>query len=52
MYRFGELMGIAFQIKDDLFDYEKTNIIGKPVGIDIKGQAVDQRAPNTIGPQQ
>ena len=38
MYRFGELMGIAFQIKDDLFDYEKTNIIGKPVGIDIKEQ--------------
>jgi octaprenyl-diphosphate synthase len=38
MYKFGELMGITFQIKDDLFDYEKTNIIGKPVGIDIKEQ--------------
>ncbi len=38
MYHFGELMGIAFQIKDDLFDYEKTNFIGKPVGIDIKEQ--------------
>lgn len=38
MYRFGELVGIAFQIKDDLFDYTNTNIIGKPIGIDIKEQ--------------
>lgn len=38
MYRFGELVGIAFQIKDDLFDYTNTNLIGKPVGIDIKEQ--------------
>ncbi len=38
MHRFGELAGIAFQIKDDLFDYTNTNIIGKPVGIDIKEQ--------------
>jgi octaprenyl-diphosphate synthase len=33
--RFGEKVGIAFQIKDDLFDYG-TDEIGKPVGIDIK----------------
>lgn len=33
---FGEYTGIAFQIKDDLFDYTSTNIIGKPVGIDIQ----------------
>ncbi|WP_324671575.1 polyprenyl synthetase family protein [Hymenobacter sp. GOD-10R] len=32
---FGEKVGIAFQIKDDLFDYG-TAEIGKPVGIDIK----------------
>lgn len=32
---FGELIGIAFQIKDDLFDYGET-AIGKPTGIDIK----------------
>lgn len=33
----GEKIGIAFQIKDDLFDYESTaSLIGKPVGIDIK----------------
>lgn len=32
---FGEYIGIAFQIKDDLFDYGQDNI-GKPTGIDIK----------------
>jgi len=32
---FGEKVGMAFQIKDDLFDYG-TAEIGKPVGIDIK----------------
>ena len=32
----GELIGIAFQIKDDLFDYESGKAIGKPTGIDIK----------------
>ncbi len=31
----GEKIGIAFQIKDDLFDYEEAEI-GKPRGIDIK----------------
>ena len=35
MRQFGEKVGIAFQIKDDLFDYG-TAEIGKPVGIDIK----------------
>lgn len=33
--RFGEKVGIAFQIKDDLFDYGEAEI-GKPLGIDIK----------------
>ncbi len=32
----GEHTGIAFQIKDDLFDFEKKNKTGKPSGIDIK----------------
>lgn len=36
MHEFGELTGIAFQIKDDLFDYGSFKDIGKPVGIDIK----------------
>lgn len=33
--KFGELCGMAFQIKDDLFDYGEAKI-GKPIGIDIK----------------
>ncbi len=33
--KFGELIGMAFQIKDDLFDYGD-DAIGKPTGIDIK----------------
>ncbi|PCI07077.1 MAG: polyprenyl synthetase [Flavobacteriaceae bacterium] len=37
MRKFGELIGIAFQIKDDLFDYTDDKI-GKPTGIDIKEQ--------------
>jgi octaprenyl-diphosphate synthase len=37
MRHFGELIGIAFQIKDDLFDYGE-EAIGKPTGIDIKEQ--------------
>ena len=37
MRKFGELIGIAFQIKDDLFDYTDEKI-GKPTGIDIKEQ--------------
>jgi octaprenyl-diphosphate synthase len=36
MKQFGEYTGIAFQIKDDLFDYGSKNDIGKPTGIDIK----------------
>ncbi len=34
--QFGVYLGIAFQIKDDLFDYEKTDLIGKPTGNDIR----------------
>lgn len=37
MRKFGELIGTAFQIKDDLFDYTE-EAIGKPTGIDIKEQ--------------
>ena len=35
LLKFGELIGMAFQIKDDLFDYGE-DTIGKPIGIDIK----------------
>ena len=37
MRKFGELIGLAFQIKVDLFDYTE-EAIGKPTGIDIKEQ--------------
>ena len=33
---FGEKVGIAFQIKDDLFDYTQSPLIGKPTGLDIR----------------
>ena len=33
--RFGEILGICFQIKDDIFDYYNTDI-GKPTGSDIR----------------
>ena len=36
IHLFGELIGMAFQIKDDLFDYGPDGVIGKPTGIDIK----------------
>ncbi len=36
MHQFGECIGMAFQIKDDLFDYGPDGVIGKPTGIDIK----------------
>lgn len=34
--QFGSYTGIAFQIKDDLFDFGDDTSIGKPTGIDIK----------------
>jgi octaprenyl-diphosphate synthase len=36
MRKFGELVGLAFQIKDDIFDYGSPDKIGKPSGIDIR----------------
>lgn len=38
MRHFGELIGLAFQIKDDIFDYGTGEHIGKPTGIDIREQ--------------
>jgi octaprenyl-diphosphate synthase len=38
MQKFGELIGLAFQIKDDIFDYGTGEHIGKPTGIDIREQ--------------
>ena len=39
MYLFGEKVGMAFQIKDDLFDFG-TDDVGKPLGIDIKEKKI------------
>jgi octaprenyl-diphosphate synthase len=36
MRLFGETIGIAFQIKDDIFDYGTPDDIGKPTGLDIR----------------
>ena len=36
--KFGELVGLAFQIKDDIFDYGSSSEIGKPTGNDIREQ--------------
>ena len=35
-YQFGELIGVAFQIKDDIFDYNPSDSLGKPSGNDMK----------------
>ena len=34
--RFGELLGICFQIKDDIFDYFDSDELGKPTGSDMR----------------
>jgi len=36
MKKFGENAGIAFQVRDDLFDYQNNGLVGKPRGNDIK----------------
>jgi octaprenyl-diphosphate synthase len=36
MRTFGELIGMSFQIKDDIFDYGEPGNIGKPTGLDIR----------------
>ena len=45
---FGEKVGLAFQIKDDLFDYGD-NEIGKPLGIDIKERKMTLPLIYTLG---
>ena len=37
---FGRLMGMAFQIKDDILDYAGTDELGKPLGIDLLEQKI------------
>lgn len=40
MYRFGEALGMAFQIKDDLFDFVPGNKTGKPWGNDLREKKI------------
>jgi len=40
MKEIGTLAGLAFQIKDDIFDYQSKGIIGKPTGNDIKEKKI------------
>ena len=41
MKEFGENVGMAFQIRDDLLDYtSRTSILGKPIGGDIKEKKI------------
>jgi octaprenyl-diphosphate synthase len=54
MKDFGETIGIAFQIRDDLLDYEGTGLTGKTVGNDIKEKKITlplihalEQAPNS-----
>ncbi len=36
MDRFATAMGLAFQLKDDIFDYQSKGMIGKPIGNDLR----------------
>jgi octaprenyl-diphosphate synthase len=36
MWQFGQLLGVAFQIKDDLLDYRSKDLAGKPSANDLK----------------
>jgi octaprenyl-diphosphate synthase len=40
MFEIGIHVGIAFQIKDDIFDYQAKGILGKPTGNDIKEKKI------------
>ena len=40
MFEIGLNVGIAFQIKDDIFDYQSKGILGKPTGNDIKEKKI------------
>lgn len=40
MYSIGQDAGIAFQIRDDIFDYQEKGILGKPTGNDLKEKKI------------
>ncbi len=52
---FAYQVGLAFQMKDDIFDYEDVADLGKPVGIDLKEQKITQPllcALEAVGPEE
>ncbi|MBP5366564.1 MAG: polyprenyl synthetase family protein [Bacteroidales bacterium] len=40
LYQYGVNLGIAFQIRDDIFDFEDTGLFGKPSGNDIRERKI------------
>ncbi len=40
LYAYGELLGLCFQIKDDIFDYSNNKEIGKPTANDIRERKI------------
>ncbi|MCF7826695.1 MAG: polyprenyl synthetase family protein [Candidatus Marinimicrobia bacterium] len=56
LYEYGRNFGIAFQIKDDLFDFEgRASSVGKPIGLDVKHNMVTLpliHALQQCGPQE
>lgn len=36
MRQFGQLVGICFQLRDDIFDYDESQDVGKPTGNDLR----------------
>ena len=40
MFHLGLDIGIAFQIKDDIFDYQEKGLLGKPTGNDLREQKI------------
>ena len=53
---YARLLGTAFQIKDDIFDYQEPSAaLGKPVGIDLQEQKITQPllcALETVSPEE
>ena len=48
-------LGLAFQIKDDILDYDGTESVGKPLGVDILEQKITMPllgALRNVGPQE
>ena len=39
-WTYAKCLGVAFQIRDDIFDYEENAEIGKPVGLDLKEKKI------------